>query len=288
MCVGEERLEELWPESDDHAQTVLGCVQPILAGLGDIRPPHLEEVRPGLALIPGDLGLSKFEDKLSDAWPRALDRDQAAYRTLSAFHRIAAQGAREHDATLTLIDVGPNLGAINRTALLAADHVITPLAPDLFSMQGLRNLGPTLHDWRLSWRDRLERCPTSEIDLPTGRMNPLGYLVMQTGMRLTRPVKAYQRWVDRIPSQYHSSLLNDANPPDNTDLDPCCLGVMRHYQSLMPLAQDAHKPMFDLKPGDGAIGAHIGSVMRCREDFTGLAERILARLEEDGGPPSPS
>ena len=40
-------------------------------------------------------------------------------------------------------------------------------------------------------------------------MNPLGYVVMQAGMRLSRPVKAYQRWVDRMPGQYYQSLLDN-------------------------------------------------------------------------------
>ena len=54
-----------------------------------------------------------------------------------------------------LVDVGPNLGAINRAAPVAADHVVVPLAPDLFSLQGLRNLGPTLRRWREEWHLRL-------------------------------------------------------------------------------------------------------------------------------------
>lgn len=278
MCVSEERLEALWPEDGEHVQSVLGCVRPIMRGLGDLSAPHVEVLRDGLGLIAGDLGLSAFEDKLSDAWPRALDRDEAAYRTLSVFHRMVQDGAESHGADLALIDVGPNLGAINRAALLAADHVVTPLAPDLFSMQGLRNLGPTLVDWRTNWEDRLERRPSSGLNLPTGRMNPLGYLVMQAGMRLSRPVKAYERWVGRMPGEFHRSLLGDGARHGSTDEDPYCLGVMRHYQSLMPLAQDAQKPMFDLKPADGAIGAHAQAVQRCREDFTQLATRLVERL----------
>jgi chromosome partitioning protein len=84
-----------------------------------------------------------------------MDGDEAAFRTLSAFHRIATRARRAAlEPKLVLIDVGPNLGAINRAALLAADFVVTPLAPDLFSIQGLRNLGPTLEGWRHSWQDR--------------------------------------------------------------------------------------------------------------------------------------
>lgn len=275
MCLSEERLEEIWPHSADHPESILGCVLPILRGLGDVQEPHVESLREGLTLVPGDLGLSTFEDKLSDSWPRALDRDEAAYRTLSSFHRLAKAAAEKHGANVVFFDIGPNLGAINRAALLAADYVVTPLAPDLFSMQGLRNLGPTLVDWRLSWKDRLERAPDPELDLPSGEMKPLGYVVMQAGMRLSRPVHAYERWVRRMPGEYHESVLRDGERPASADKDPWCLGIMRHYQSLMPLAQDAQKPMFQLRPADGAIGAHMDAVQRCQREFDELATRLI-------------
>lgn len=279
VCLPEERLEELWPNQPDHPQTILGCVRPILRGLGDIQEPHVETLREGLAIVPGDLGLSTFEDKLSDAWPRALDRDEAGFRTLSAFHRAADLAAERSAADVILMDVGPNLGAINRAALIAADFVVTPLAPDLFSMQGLRNLGPTLISWRGDWQDRLARNPDPELSLPAGHMQPLGYVLMQAVMRLSRPVKAYERWVGRIPGEYYGSVLRDKTSPPATDQDPWCLGIMRHYQSLMPLAQDAQKPIFHLRPADGAIGAHMDAVKRCRDDFEHLAQAILARAD---------
>jgi chromosome partitioning protein len=43
---------------------------------------------------------------------------------------------------------------------------------------------------------------------------------------------------------------------------------------LMPLAQDARKPMFFLKPADGAIGGHVAAVRDCYDDFEALAKRI--------------
>ncbi len=280
MCLAEERLEQLWPESVNHRLSVLGSVRPILRGIGDIQDPHVEELTRGLSLVPGDLGLSTFEDKLSDAWPRALDGDEAAYRTLSSFHRLASIAAVQRDAETVFFDVGPNLGAINRTALLAADFVVTPLAPDLFSMQDLRNLGPTLIGWRRSWQERLNRNPVPDLDLPSGKMQPLGYVVMQAGMRLSRPVRAYERWIGRMPDEYHQSVLKDLEHPASAETDPWCLGVMKHYQSLMPLAQDAQKPMFQLRPADGAIGAHMDAVQQCRADFDRLARRILQQASE--------
>jgi len=283
MCVDEDRLEELWPTDPAHRQTILGAIRPILRGIGDIMEPHVEELADGLGLVPGDLGLSNFEDKLSDAWPRALDRQEDAFRTLTAPHRLASLATASHRADITLLDVGPSLGAINRAALLAADFVVTPLAPDLYSMQGLRHLGPTLIDWRSGWSDRAQRSPDSELDLPSGRMEPLGYVIMQAGMRLSRPIKTYERWVERMPVEYRQAMLRAAaggeiEPAPTAARDPWCLGIMRHYQSLMPLAQDARRPMFHLRPADGAVGSHMDAVRRCREDFETLANSILSRM----------
>jgi hypothetical protein len=82
MFLDEDRLEELWPDGE-HPQSVLGAIRPILKGTGDIAEPHVEDIRDNLGLIVGDLGLSLFEDKLSDAWPRCHDRDEAAFGLLS-------------------------------------------------------------------------------------------------------------------------------------------------------------------------------------------------------------
>ena len=153
------------------------------------------------------------------------------------------------------------------------------IAPDLFSAQGLRNLGPTLVDWRRGWGDRLARNPAEELDLPRGSMEPLGYVVMQAGMRLSRPVKAYQRWISRMPQEYNRSVVRQGEPAADVESDPWCLGLMRHYQSLMPLAQDAQKPMFHLRPADGAIGAHQDAVRRCGDDFLALTTKILDRID---------
>ena len=114
--------------------------------------------------------------------------------------RIRLRGALEGDlaadaieADLILVDVGPNLGALNRAALVTANHVVVPLAPDLYSIQGLRNLGPTLRRWRREWSERVQRNPVADLDVPGGGMMPIGYVVVQHAVRLNRPVKAYER-----------------------------------------------------------------------------------------------
>ncbi|MBM3879660.1 MAG: ParA family protein [Verrucomicrobia bacterium] len=276
MFLEEDRLEELWPDADEHPDTIYGAVRPILRGLGDIAPPEIERILPNLGLLPGDLGLSRFEDKLSDAWPRCHNSDEAAFRTMTAFHRLM-EAVASGWAELILIDVGPNLGAINRSALIASDSVCLPLAPDLYSLQGLKNLGPTLLQWRNTWAGLAPKAPPG-LSLPSASLTPLGYVVMGHGIREGRPVKAYQRWMNKIPPVYRMAVLGESPTAQipNVAADPYCLSQLKLYRSLMPLAMEAHKPMFHLKPADGAIGAHVEAVADCAADFLQLARRLAS------------
>ena len=266
----EERLEELWSDEEDR-DSVLGAVSPILRGLGDIRDPHVEQIRDNFGLLVGDLGLSRFEKKLSAAWPDCLDGDESAFRAESAFHRLTLRAAESLDAELVLIDVGPNLGSLNRAAIIAANYVVLPLAPDLFSIQALRNVGSMLGEWRAGWRDRLEKAPIAdELSLPGGEMEPVGYIVMQHAVYANRPVKAYEKWAERIPMVYRDAVMDH-------DGDAGCLATLKHYRSLMAMAHEARKPMFHLRAADGALGGHLYAVQDCYRDFENLARTIACR-----------
>lgn len=275
----EDRLEQLWPDGD-HPNTVFGCIQPLLRGVGDIAAPHLENIEERLDLLIGDLSLSGFEDELSGQWPGCIDGKERSFRVISAFWRIMERAAETQNADLILIDLGPNLGAINRAALIASDYVVVPLSPDLFSLQGLRNLGPTLRRWRREWKERLQKNPVNDLELPSGRIETVGYIVMQHSERMDRPVKAYGRWIARIPEVYRTAVLNE-NEDESISVknDPYCLTLLKHYRSLIPLAQEARKPIFYLKPADGAIGAHVKAVQSAYTDFQRLAKEIADRTE---------
>lgn len=275
MFLDDDRLEALWSDGE-HRDTVYGALRPLIEGEGDIVAPHVEPISERMGLLVGDLALSLVEDELSAQWPDCLDRKPRAFRVMSALWRLLEQAAAETEAQIVLIDVGPNLGALNRAAMLCAHHVVLPLAPDLFSLQGLKNLGPTLRRWRHEWRDRKDRRPPEvRFSLPPGDMTPAGYVVMQHAVRLDRPVRAYDRWMARIPTVYREAMLDEpaAIIPDP---DPQRLALLKHYRSLMPMAQEARKPMFMLKPADGAIGAHVEAVRSCYEDFLHLARVIGA------------
>lgn len=148
--------------------------------IGAVTPTATDDER--LALLPGDLSLSGFEDDLSSQWLACLDGKRLRpFLVMSAFWTVLRSVADRHRADVVFVDVGPSLGAINRAALVASDHVVVPVAPDLFSLQGLRNLGPTLREWRGEWQQRLGKLKDRSRPLPTGAMAPLGYVVLGHG-----------------------------------------------------------------------------------------------------------
>ncbi len=286
MFLTEEAMEKM---SDDPARkTINDDIAPLFEGTGDIASaPHIEEISERIGLLTGDLGLSRQEDELSHQWPRCLDEDPRAFRVTTAFARLISGAAARFEADLALVDVGPNLGALNRASLVACDHVIVPLAPDLFSLQGLRNVGPTLKKWREAWSERRAKKPAGlELDLPQGTMDPAGYVIMRHSVRNYRPGKAFARWIGKIPGEYRQSVVREgASAGDSDAANPHLLAHLKDYRSLMPLAQEASKPMFKLKPADGAIGGHQTAVQECYRDFRDLAVTIESRigLADDGG-----
>jgi cellulose biosynthesis protein BcsQ len=281
----EDMLEILWERPlEEQPVTIYGAVAPLLE-TSDVAEPVTYKVSDNLRLLAGDLRLSTFEDELSLQWNQGLSDsgNRRAMMVQSAFWRVAQNRAANMDAKLIIFDVGPNLGAINRSVLIGTDHVVVPLAADMFSLQGLRNLGPSLSNWKKGWHERRQKLGAKPLaqPIPDGDTSPLGYIAMQHQERLSRPVKAYGAWLERMPAEYRSSLslAKSTKVFASVKDDPECLALLRHYKSLIPMAQEARKPVFLLKSADGAIGSHAASVTQAYNDFKTLAKKILKKID---------
>lgn len=281
--LSENELEMLW-ENASTPNTIYRCIQPLIKGTGDILEPQLQEVELegiSVALLPGDLSLSQFEDDLATVWPECADGRERAFRVVSAFWRIIQLAITSYSADLVLIDMGPNLGSINRAVMISTDYVVIPLASDLFSVQGLRNLGPMLSKWRSQWQQRQNKHQSTDFKIPDGKMQPLGYISMLHAERTSRPTLAYQKWLARIPNVYQTEILQQDKVTNVTvEHDPNRIGTLKHYHSLMPMAQEARKPIFFLRPADGVVGGHYYSVQDAYQDFNKLSQRILSRIAQ--------
>ena len=280
MFLDIDRLAETMEEGS--GLNILDALSPIAEGEG-YQGVHLEQINEHIGLVIGNLALSLYEDKFSDAWLKCLDGDIYAFKVISAFQTLIEDAARRMGAAIVLIDVGPNLGAINRTSLISSDWVILPVAPDLFSIQGIKNLGKTLTKWKTDWAKRKEAYTKGDFSMiPKGEVAPAGYVIMQYSAKERRPVKSYMRWADRIPEVYAEYILQQQAAIPQVETDPNCLGLLKHYHSLAPMSMEARKPIFLLKPADGAIGAHSQAVRNVYHDFRGLTQKIIStcRLTE--------
>ncbi|WP_396153794.1 ParA family protein [Flavobacterium sp.] len=273
MFLTPERLEEIY--ENNLPITILDSINPVVSG-DPYQPVHIENISDNLGLILGNLSLSVFEDKLSDAWLKSLGGDSYSFRLTSIFNTIFNEAANKFNAEILLIDVGPNLGAINRAVTISSDYIIMPVASDLFSLQGIKNLGQTLKKWRIDWNDRLARKPDNiSFEIPSKESKPIGYIVMQYSAKESKPVKSYLRWANRIPLVFAEFVLGSVTDVNDVEQDRNCIALLKHYRSLAPMSMESHKPIFLLKPANGAIGAHVYAVQKSYEEFESLTNNIL-------------
>lgn len=107
-----------------------------------------------------------------------------------------------------------------------------------WSLPRLENLGPAVHKGCKEFNARRDNKPAAlAIDLPQGGMRPVGNVVIQHELRMDRVVKAYEKWLNRIPATYLESILQN-----------------------QPTVESAELAKLNLKPADGAIGAHYRAV----------------------------
>lgn len=280
IFLNDEQLVEVY-DNETSRPTILEAIKPLDRGLGDIKPVTIHEISDKIGLLAGDLELSMFEDKLSENWGKCNDGDEAAFRIISSFYRIICEAGNRMDADYCIIDIGPNFGAINRATLIAADYVVVPMAADLFSLQGLKNLGLRLDKWKNEWAKRRAENPEPTLELPKSKIKPLGYVVMQHGIKESRPVKSYLKWANRIPQVFKQYVSKEKIEEEKrVEQDDNCIALLKHYHSLIPMAMEVRKPIFLLKPADGAIGAHFGAVKSAYSDFKQLTEKIISSINE--------
>ena len=282
VLLSEDELFDLW-EQEPLDQTVSDCVELVRRGKGEVREPRLTRVDTNLWLLPGKLELSRFEQTLAEEWAKKADNNnERALDVTTALDLLSNLAAHAVNADIVLFDIGPNLGALNRSTLLACDAVIVPMAPDLFSLQGLRNIGPTLRSWRKEWHGVRERNMEGrpQADYPPHEFKPIGYIMQHHLARADRPVSIYASWGTAISTVFHQEVLGERETqlPLSIETDPYCIAWVKHFSSLVPIAQQARKPLFDLKQADGIGFGHLQSVALARKQFMDITEDVLSRL----------
>jgi cellulose biosynthesis protein BcsQ len=279
MSLPDEALSDL---EDDLLSSIYDVVAPVISGDPPFAP-EVYEVAEGFGLLLGDLELSFVEDALSTAWAEGRSDSplvrSRGMRGSAALAKAVRDAGMIYGADIALIDVGPNLGAINRAALLGADYVIVPVAPDIFSLKGLTNVGNGLKAWRAGWASRAAETLQPPGGWPIGVMSPLGYVVSRFTIYKGDQARHFRRWINRVPAIFHQDILGDDLPaPATVEDDGACLSWLKDYHSLMAMAHESRKPVFRLRPSDGAIGGHQQAVAAAYQDFRSLAQAVAGSV----------
>lgn len=107
-------------------------------------------------------------------------------------------------------------------------------------------------------------------------MKPEGYILMQHTERLVRTVNAQKMGGGTAFLPPTAAVCWGNSNAHASDGD--CLAHLKHYRSLMPMAQEVRKPIFHLSSADGAIGSHAQAVRDAWSDFKALAVQIEQRI----------
>jgi chromosome partitioning protein len=269
----EDRLEEIW--SDARALTVAGAIEPLIEASSDVLAPVIERCGDNIGLLPGDIRLLDFEDRLAVAWS---DPSSEMFKITEVFRRLLRVVAATSGAALALVEVGSGSNAISRAARLACDFIVVPLLADWPSLQGIALAAGQSRYWQLQLGEyRRQQAGSQSADLSMGRMEPVGYVLLRHAARVDRSNDTSDKFLADIPKQYATCVLGQSHFAPTVEDDYNCLAILKDYRSLLPLAHDARKPMFLLKPADGAFGGHQNAVLDCYKAYRGLTENLLRR-----------
>lgn len=151
IALDDTKLEALYAPGAD-GMTVAHAFAPLVSGAGDVDVPEAIEVREDLVwILPGDIRLSGFEEILPSSWTESLAGTERGFRITSAPYRLWTEVAEALDVDYVFIDLGPNVGPMNRAVLIGSDYLIVPMASDLFSLRALPSVGQSLHTWIDQW-----------------------------------------------------------------------------------------------------------------------------------------
>lgn len=264
-------------------RTVLKVLRHIRAGDSAIDDDLdiLSSRRFGVDVLPGHPSLSMVEDRLSSSWVEfQAGTPGGARRSMWVSSLVAAT---TYD--LVVLDVGPSLGALNRTVLLGSDGFVTPMAADLFSLYALDNIGDWIKAWARDYRRGYQSIAEAEIELddvdlpdePSVLSGFVGYTVQQYVTKAmggaSRSVNAYERYRRQIPER--AETLTGLAFPKVTEPD---LGVVPNMFSMIPLAQAVHAPIRELTTRDGLRGAQVSQQERYVERLEQIASRLMENL----------
>lgn len=244
-----------------------------------------------ISVLPGHPDVALLEDRLSTNWTGFMGADLGGARVSNWNTQLLSQLKPNYD--LIIYDVGPSLGALNRSILLGVDYFMAPMGCDIFSLIGIKNIAKWIDQWRRYYDTAYGQVSAQHgktLEDYTGQVQAksdtmarfVGYTVQQYITKTIRNEKratgAYEAILEQIPDEIAKSLGPSVATP--LDLGQTRLGDVPHMFSLVPLAQTAHTPIHKLTGGDGLSGGQYQQQDKYKDFIGRLSESLMRNLRQ--------
>ena len=275
--LADDVVDDLLDHSNDRdGKTIWSAVKPVIDSTGSVRLVDLTEIRE-VALLPGDIRLSEFEEFLGDAWANGFKRRMGALRDTSSISYLISSLGNQHGFDFVFYDTGPNIGPLNRELLLDSDFFIVPVACDLFSTRALSTLGQTIKKWIMD-AETIDAIAPDGAMLLEGRPEFLGYIPQRFrvyGQGMTREAKSYHKEIrNRVYKDISSVLRNiDKQLAPAHPANPL-VGQVRDLASVVQIAQRQGVPIWECTASNTKLK------QSARKSFFHIAERIIHAAAE--------
>lgn len=282
------------PDEINHRNTIYDYFKNMEEGDADFKnleiPVCEEENNYKISLIPGHPKLSIIDDTMSKSWQESLSGDKGALRKLNWLNQLKHANQK---FDYILIDVGPSLGALNRSALLNSDYFLTPMASDIFSLLGVSNIGEWIERWMNLYSNAIKYFRTAnkeyaeffdkyKINVDTSMTTRfIGYSIQQYSKRKfktgERPTQAYEKVISNFHDKIVNSLGSFVKP--GITMDKLKLGDIPYVYSIIPLSQTSNTPMFELSYASGLRGNQSSSVDNYKKYLEQIATNFIRNVE---------
>lgn len=284
--IEEKILENLYSSAND-AGTINDLIASLRKSKGYAEVPTIKSSSFSVDVVPGDPRFSLAEDFLAKDWFEATNGQERGLKT-TYFFRALLRWAQTKKYDYVFFDVGPSLGAINRTVLLSCHYFLLPMSSDIFSLRGLQNIETAVTTWKKGITRGLDAFREEngfqfELDgdgpVEPTKLRFLGYVTQQYTAKTVngkkQPVKSYEKIIRRIEPSIRKHLVTNLNEGISAQYQ---LGEIPYFQSLVPMSQISSKPIFSLKSADGIVGAHFDKVKQFEAVIKSIAQKFESNV----------
>lgn len=238
--LADDVVDDLLNKSDGpEGRTIWSALKPVFNGNHEGRlatPMPIGDI----ALLPGDIRLSDFEEFLGDSWVDCFRRRLGALYSTSSISTLVSKLHRQASYDYVFFDSGPNIGPLNRVLLLDSDYFIVPVACDLFSVRALATLGQAISTW-MKDADTVNAIAPDDMPLLKARPALLGYIPQRFriyGQVMAKEASSYLREIkNRIYDDVASVLRKHHESLAPSQAEDPKLGQVKDLTSLVQVAQ---------------------------------------------------